>query len=228
MLRKIELRDASFRVHDNGELCWNQQDSTSFWDAFERDQYEPGTMKLLRKFAKPGATIVDIGAWVGAFSLYAAAKGADVWAYEPDPLSYRYLRENYYANAFMSDRANIRQAAITAEKTEIGSLIGVRGSGLTRFVESGQCLLTISAEEMLDSIGKIAFVKIDIEGYETELMPTLGPLLSERKIPVQVSLHGEPITGLTGYQSLIWTDSDRQGDVIGLPFITMNPGAWCA
>jgi FkbM family methyltransferase len=50
---------------------------------------------------KTGDTVVDIGANVGEFSLYCAQRGANVYAFEPDPKVARCLRKNVQAFALV-------------------------------------------------------------------------------------------------------------------------------
>jgi FkbM family methyltransferase len=46
----------------------------------------------------PGSTLYDLGASIGHFSLYAAAKGLRTLAFEPDPTNFRALTTNASAN----------------------------------------------------------------------------------------------------------------------------------
>lgn len=69
----------------------------------------------------PGTVVVDVGANIGVFALYAALGGARaVYAYEPSAASYDLLRKNIAANGFESvifaeRRAVVGQASNTVK-----------------------------------------------------------------------------------------------------------------
>jgi tRNA/tmRNA/rRNA uracil-C5-methylase (TrmA/RlmC/RlmD family) len=46
----------------------------------------------------PGDVVLDIGANIGVFTLYAAKQGAQVYAYEPMPPTYGVLQQNVKAH----------------------------------------------------------------------------------------------------------------------------------
>src|SRR5688500_1226967 len=62
--------------------------------------YEPGSMRFLLDFLRPGDRFADIGANVGVYSLLAAGMcGADVDAFEPVGEAARACRENLRLNS---------------------------------------------------------------------------------------------------------------------------------
>ena len=66
-----------------------------------RGCFEPSTLHALQRLVRPGATVLDIGANVGAHTLHlAAAVGSTgrVLAFEPVAESFRKLRTNVAAN----------------------------------------------------------------------------------------------------------------------------------
>ncbi|MEY4731167.1 MAG: hypothetical protein RL681_113 [Candidatus Parcubacteria bacterium] len=56
--------------------------------------FERGTTELFRRELHPGDIVVDIGASIGAFSVLAAKRGAQVYAYDPTPRSFGLLIKN--------------------------------------------------------------------------------------------------------------------------------------
>ena len=67
----------------------------SFWKSFEANTWEPKLMQVLERFLKPGSLLLDVGAWVGPVTLFAAKRcQARVLAIEPDPVALGFLREN--------------------------------------------------------------------------------------------------------------------------------------
>ena len=85
-------------------LYWNPQ---SYWYAmtYSTGKYEEDTIRLLLSLLKPGATMVDLGANIGYFSLVAAKKIGEtgkIYSFEPDPLNYSLFLKNISTNNFCS------------------------------------------------------------------------------------------------------------------------------
>lgn len=71
-----------------------------FWRAAEAGRWEDETFRFLDAVtAESGAVLVDIGAWIGPVSLYAAPRVTRVIALEPDPVAHSELLANTSANA---------------------------------------------------------------------------------------------------------------------------------
>ena len=75
------------------------------WDQVDMDRYEPELFAALEQHADPAGTFLDLGAFVGVFTLWAAARFATVVAVEPDRKAYDLL----LANAFLMDPATHEQ-----------------------------------------------------------------------------------------------------------------------
>ena len=86
-----ESGEKIFKVYDYGQLVRYRANS------FERK--EPETLNWIRGF-DTNDYLLDIGANIGIYSLYAAYKGINVIAVEPDALNYALLNLNIRLNDF--------------------------------------------------------------------------------------------------------------------------------
>ncbi len=86
-LRVVPIRDHTLLLEDSAnpstewaiaQLCLNR-DASGF---------EPDLFDALDEHIHPGSVFIDIGAWIGFVSIYAAQLGATVHSYEPDPAAY--------------------------------------------------------------------------------------------------------------------------------------------
>jgi FkbM family methyltransferase len=134
---------------------------------------------------RDGDVIVDVGAGIGEFTLWCAAHGATVLAFEPDPLAFACLRRNVATLAgvqalpfaLWKERADLRLHA--SEDTTESSLI-----------EDGRaCLRTADVEAWpLDGVPAVAalpvidFMKIDGEGVEPEILAGASRTLRRTRI----------------------------------------------
>jgi FkbM family methyltransferase len=125
--------------------------------------------------------ILDIGAQIGIFSVYAAkaAKNGRVFSFEPVPENFRLLKENAELNGCAN--VSIFEAAV-AEKSGLRKiLVAADNTGGHSFVDAGQKVggsvevKSFSLPEFMadHKIEEIDFLKIDCEGGEYEIFYNL-------------------------------------------------------
>lgn len=147
-----------------------------------------GFLKGVTAMLKPGDLALDCGANVGVVSSLLADTGADVISYEPDPYAFAQLSDA------LGDRQNVQliNAAVGASS---GNVRLMRASNFdedkkgasvkSTIVDGGRMIaaenyvdvklldfLTILSGE-IENRGEIAFVKMDIEGAELELLEAM-------------------------------------------------------
>ena len=130
---------------------------------------------------KPGATVIDIGANIGVFALYAAASGAKkVYCFEPNLESYNILSQNIAANNYSliifphrlagSDaddqivhipKASSPYNTVSDKKPDHQETDSVNTVNLDTFCERNK-------------IQRIDLIKIDCEGAEFVIIPSLS------------------------------------------------------
>ena len=123
---------------------------------------------------------IDLGANVGLFSLFVASQaGADakILAIEPEPENLRRFRFNLAANHPLP--ITVLDVALGAWADEISLIVNRRDRGGTRVGRSGdevegaavraRCVPLLTALDCCH-IGAIDALKIDIEGYEPEVL----------------------------------------------------------
>jgi FkbM family methyltransferase len=173
--RRVAIGSRTFFVAD---------DQPTFWDRVEAGNWEPGTLRVLEDLLGPGALFVDIGAWVGALSLYAAALGAEVVAVEADPRALDQLGRNLAANPELADRVRVVPRALAAAGGAVR--MGARrkpGDSMSSVLlaDGGETWTSpgMTPADLASSLpqARVDLVKIDIEGGEYAVLPALAPLL---------------------------------------------------
>lgn len=118
-----------------------------------------------------GGVVIDLGANIGAFSIYAAKHGAIVYAIEPEPHNLEALKNNIEINN-LTNNIHICPYAISDYKGT--TVINDNGGGST--IKDGH---TIGSEVEvmpfnnffdLYNINNVDVLKIDIEGAEVEVI----------------------------------------------------------
>lgn len=145
----------------------------------------PESYSLLPAFAGPGARVVDLGAHIGTFALYAAACGCEVVAVEASPRNAALLAESARENGLTALR--VVQAAASARAGTLDFLqlgpyglvanAGVRGETVR--------VPAIAVDDLAAGLGweQIHFIKMDIEGSEPAALMGMQRLLSRDGAP---------------------------------------------
>lgn len=200
----VNVGAVRFRVEQRDDARYG-----AFWPLLSSGEFEPATVAVLAARLGPGTTFVDVGAWIGPFTLLAAALGARVVAYEPDPMAFASLVRNVALNPTLSSRIELHQRAVSARG---GTLVldgGVHGLGNGRSHLSGRATAGLAAATVA-TIGATALatvaahaectvLKIDIEGGEFAVVPRLARYLRAHRPTLLLSLHGrDPMEVLAG------------------------------
>ncbi len=119
---------------------------TEVWD---RDEYQIST------HVGVGTRVIDIGAHVGVFSLFAASLGATVTAIEPHFGNWRNLTSN---------TADVAVSAIYAAAGPMDGTCDTTDLGLGVYTRPGDSIAMVSLATLLN--GEEAVVKLDCEGAE--------------------------------------------------------------
>ena len=127
---------------------------------------------------EPGQNWMDCGGNVGAFSLLALSKGAQVTIYEPDPFNCEMIEKNLKLNGYS---ANIKQVALVNDETESVTLfIGNNGNVWRNSIMkkwNDKCIKVKALKFDEEAIGKDS-CKMDIEGAEMPILENTQALFS--------------------------------------------------
>lgn len=147
--------------------------------------FEPETVRCYRRLVRPGALVLDIGANIGAHTLHLAeAVGAEgrVLAFEPTDYAFAKLSQNCALNPHLQSRIRLFQAMLVsrdgpAETPRLYSSWPLQRDGDLHAQHQGRLMSTSSARAAtLDTalreagIGRVDFVKLDIDGFECGML----------------------------------------------------------
>lgn len=131
----------------------------------------------------PTSVCVDVGANVGAISRAARARGALVHAIEPNPWALEKLRiasekdQMLLSHGFAASLRNEPQRLYLHSRQEEDPIRFSTGSSLLGGKpNTGDTSVEVEGRDLaqfLREIGPVDFLKIDVEGFEVELVPHL-------------------------------------------------------
>ncbi len=166
----VDVLGARMRLHTRGNACEKRL-------LFTPHFFDPEDLKFLEPEIGPGFVFIDVGANVGAYALFVAARaGADatVIAIEPHPVARARLAFNVASSGHrstrilpiaLSDRCGTTRLQVLA--SNIGNT-AIGAEGRANYQDGGievatETLLGLAERHELDRIDAI---KMDIEGHE--------------------------------------------------------------
>jgi FkbM family methyltransferase len=146
----------------------------SYWEVWHELCYEPIAMDRPK-------CVVDVGANIGAFSLYQAMvkEAGSVIAFEPSPDAFVRLAKNVQINGLLNVR--VVNAAV-GDKQGVLSFSEGRMSVNSKVSENGSLkvpCMTLDTE--LSHIPSIDILKVDTEGYEMHVLQGASETLKKTK-----------------------------------------------
>lgn len=149
--------------------------------------YESDMLEFIAKMPYRSGLWLDIGANVGNHTIFFSrfCNPDEVWAYEPNKATFDILRQNIAANCTRTVRAF--NCAIGAKKgyCNFSDLVNtginkvIKGKGDTRM-------------ETITATAKVALMKIDVEGYELNVLKGAADVIERDKPELFIETHGKP------------------------------------
>lgn len=165
-----------------------------FWRRVASNQWEPHTLAVLDRCLDADSVYVDIGAWIGPTVLFAAQRCKTVYCVEPDPLAYEHLLGNLRINGIGNVLPFHGALHSTNGRVQISNERGF-GDSMTRVqaASSGDhaTVLAMDLPHFIQwwGIERIDLLKMDVEGAEFDLVPSLVAFLPRIKPQIHLSLH---------------------------------------
>jgi FkbM family methyltransferase len=142
---------------------------------------------IIRRLVRPGLGAVDVGANIGYYALMLAnqiSPGSEVICIEPEPANLVELRRNIEANHLTN--VIVLAAAAAAEEGSAELQRGINGQVIP--LGGGEITVrTLALDSLADRA--IGFIKIDVEGYELEVLRGARNLISRHQPNLFVEVH---------------------------------------
>jgi FkbM family methyltransferase len=139
-------------------------------------------MLTWRQVLRQGDLFVDVGANVGSYAIWAAELGAEVIALEPAEDTYALLVENIVLNGYQVEAIQAAAGAVcgTARFTrglDCVNRLDPRGS-----VQAPMVVIDMVTVDSLIGNRAVAGMKVDVEGFEIDVLRGCERALSEHRI----------------------------------------------
>ena len=157
--------------------------------------------KLFKKYVDPNKNVIDVGGCLGVMAIcLSQLTNKYVYVYEPNPVSFDILKTNLENN-------NINN--VIAHNYGIGDTLTETKIIYSHPQNIGQTMLAVNKDQIKKSNGikvdlfklddisvkNIGFIKIDVEGYELEVLRSGEKLFSNNDLILCIEYHGFNING---------------------------------
>jgi FkbM family methyltransferase len=144
---------------------------------------DPHETAILLAMLRPGDLFVDVGANIGMYTLLATERGARVVAVEASSEAFGHLE----ANVALNHASKLVECVHAAASRTSGTLeLTIGTDTLNHVVTAAEGIETeqIKAIALDDLVGdqEVMAMKIDVEGFEEEVLAGCARLLSDRRI----------------------------------------------
>lgn len=171
-------------------------DHLFFWQIMNEGGFEPGLFKILDHYLKPDSVYCDIGAWIGPTAIYASKLCKQVIAFEPDPKAWKYLHKNLKRNQVKNIRTHNIAIGKYNGRVKMASHGKRPGDSMSSMINISRYKKYFRAKALTwDTYvsqfnpEKIDLIKMDIEGGEVIIVPTMRAYLEQFKPVLHLSLH---------------------------------------
>ena len=149
-------------------------------------------MAFTLHFLRIGDTFVDIGANIGSYTVLASGHvGARTVAFEPIPHTFQILQQNVAINQ-MDELVQLYNMAVSAQAGNIKFVYNedTMNHAATSEETNTMEVTTDTLDNLLDNIEPL-LIKIDVEGFETEVLKGAVKTLSNTKLcAIIIELNG--------------------------------------
>lgn len=150
--------------------------------------YEESSMTFLLRYLRRDECFADVGANVGVYTLLAAGvAGARVHAFEPFSVAYDALTGNVSLNA-LGERAALHRQGVGSDASTAFITTTNKGANRIAGAVAGEAMERIDVVTLDDALDADvpAVIKIDVEGYEEQVLLGARRILSSKKVNIVI------------------------------------------
>ena len=164
-------------------------------------------LEVFERYVRPGDTVLDVGAQIGFYTVHLGGMvtaSGHVYSFEPDPRPFEYLRASLSESRM--DWVRAEPFALSAQEGKIdfnvSSIFGwstaVRNSHLTDLQRVSVPSFPLDTlVEKGKVLGKIRLAKIDVEGFELEVLRGMRGVLRNAR-PILIMEVNRPMLEFQG------------------------------
>ena len=199
-IKNLEIqyeKESKIKIQKNDKIFFVNSNNRNFWAQVQTGIWEPNTFRIFDEFLDLEHSYIDIGSWIGSTVLYGCQKAKFCYGIEPDPVSFKNLKNNIELNSNLYSKINVSNNCISNKNGTVfltpKNDEGGDSMSSTVFKKSSKSweIPSITLEQFIlnNSIIDYNFIKIDIEGSEFSVLPSASKFLFDKLPTLHLSLH---------------------------------------
>ena len=182
--------------------------------------YEKDRMSYLINNSKKSNIFIDVGAHIGFYSILTSDHFKQVYSFEPNFRNYQKLLKNIKQNKLerkirpFNHGLGEKQQKLKGISASKGELIQTSGFSVSQNNKTGEDVLILKGDDVIKLVNEDITLKIDVEGYEYNVLKGLEAILLNNNCFIQVEIWNKNIKNVLSflrnlhYQNLITIDGD--------------------
>jgi FkbM family methyltransferase len=160
-------------------------------------EFEPDMTRLFEALIKPGDIVLDVGANIGCTSILFAGKAKHVYSFEPSPTTFRYLEENLRsaqlgnvtATNIALGKENESKELVFAANNRSGAFVSAQSTASDG--HQVEWIHVMKGDDFVrrQEIHRVDFIKIDVEGFEKQVIEGLTETIARDHPAVVLELN---------------------------------------
>lgn len=177
-VKRIYKKGSLYAIR-NGRVCFYLPDLDLIHGDFIQnliylggDYFDVGSLEKMKKYINPGAVVLDIGANIGNHSIFFAkeCQAGKIYSFEPTRRTFEILERNIRIN-HLEEKVKAMNIALGDQQTKADVIcVNKRNCGANKVNRNVNGSISMEALDNLAIKEKIEFIKIDVEGFEYEVL----------------------------------------------------------
>jgi FkbM family methyltransferase len=167
---------------------------------FYISKFEPTVINTVKRLVKENTLFIDVGAYVGFYTIFCAKHGAKVIALEPDPRSYKILLYNvrlakvsqkvFALNTAAGDKCGHALLRLSSNPSESSMTSYLKPELVIRKIRC-RC---VTLDDLINEFGwdKVDLIKIDVEGAGFKVIRGALNSIAKHKPKIILETHKIP------------------------------------
>ena len=182
--------------------------------------YEKERMSFLLNNSKKSNVFVDVGAHIGFYSILSSDYFKHVYSFEPNLRNYQKLLKNIKKNKLekkikcFNYGLGDKKQTLKGISEKKGKLIQTSGFSISENNISGEDVLIFKGDDTLKFINEDITIKIDVEGFEYNVLKGLEETLNKNNCYLQIEIWDKNFKDVVNflknlnYQKVMTIDGD--------------------
>jgi FkbM family methyltransferase len=160
-------------------------------------EFEPDIVRLFDALVGPGDTVLDIGANIGCTSILFGDRTRRVFSFEPSPSTFQFLSQNIQAaqldnvtlvNSGLGKTAGSFDLTFSSDNRSGGFISDKTKASVGHQVET---ITILNGDDVVrqQGIERVHFIKIDVEGFEQNVIEGLAATIARDRPVVALELN---------------------------------------